>query len=232
MAIVAGEKTAPNVSASQLENLKAILQMVPCGHTWSFPTTLDPPPSVRFRLTLALDWPGQRGQIECGSREASQGVAQTSGPSFHIWGLASLLLPTFCREQWHVHPRACADSLGAVLRPLLTHCQADMNIHGSLPRQGAPWKHPPGPRVGHPSVSRVARLRRQACGNLPRLGQGETAELFLGNKLIFISWTLRMVSSSNSVARSHLTLCDPMNRSTPGLPVHHQLPESTQTHVH
>ena len=26
--------------------------------------------------------------------------------------------------------------------------------------------------------------------------------------------------------------CDPMNRSTPGLPVHHQLPESTQTHVH
>ena len=28
------------------------------------------------------------------------------------------------------------------------------------------------------------------------------------------------------------TLCDPMNRSTPGLPVHHQLPEITQTHVH
>ena len=28
------------------------------------------------------------------------------------------------------------------------------------------------------------------------------------------------------------TLCDPMNRSRPGLPVHHQLPEFTQTHVH
>ena len=28
------------------------------------------------------------------------------------------------------------------------------------------------------------------------------------------------------------TLCDPMNRSTPGLPVHHQLPEFTQTHLH
>ena len=28
------------------------------------------------------------------------------------------------------------------------------------------------------------------------------------------------------------TLCDPMNHSTPDLPVHHQLPESTQTHVH
>ena len=36
----------------------------------------------------------------------------------------------------------------------------------------------------------------------------------------------------SSVTQSCLTLCDPMNRSTPGLPVHHQLPESTQTHVH
>ena len=35
-----------------------------------------------------------------------------------------------------------------------------------------------------------------------------------------------------SVSQSCLTLCDPMNRSMPGLPVHHQLLESTQTHVH
>ena len=35
-----------------------------------------------------------------------------------------------------------------------------------------------------------------------------------------------------SVAQSCPTLCDPMNPSTPGLPVHHQLPEFTQTHVH
>ena len=35
-----------------------------------------------------------------------------------------------------------------------------------------------------------------------------------------------------SVAQSCPTLYDPMNRSTPGLPVHHQLPEFTQTHVH
>ena len=35
----------------------------------------------------------------------------------------------------------------------------------------------------------------------------------------------------SSVAQSCPTLCDPMNRSTPGLPVHHQLPESTQTHI-
>ena len=36
----------------------------------------------------------------------------------------------------------------------------------------------------------------------------------------------------SSVARSCLTLCDPMNHGMPGLPVHHHLPESTQTHVH
>ena len=36
----------------------------------------------------------------------------------------------------------------------------------------------------------------------------------------------------SSVAQSCLTLCDPMNHSTPGLPVHHQLLEFTQTHVH
>ena len=36
----------------------------------------------------------------------------------------------------------------------------------------------------------------------------------------------------SSVSQSCLTLCDPMNRSTPGLPVHHHLPEFTQTHIH
>ena len=35
-----------------------------------------------------------------------------------------------------------------------------------------------------------------------------------------------------SVTQSCPTLCDPMNPSTPGLPVHHQLPELTKTHVH
>ena len=35
-----------------------------------------------------------------------------------------------------------------------------------------------------------------------------------------------------SVTQSCLTICGPMNCSTPGLPVHHQLPEFTQTHFH
>ena len=46
-----------------------------------------------------------------------------------------------------------------------------------------------------------------------------------------LKWTFIHVQFS-SVAQLCLTLCDPMNPSTPGLPVHHQLPESTQSHVH
>ena len=36
----------------------------------------------------------------------------------------------------------------------------------------------------------------------------------------------------SSVAQSCLTLCNPMDYSKPGFPVHHQLPKPTQTHVH
>jgi len=44
-------------------------------------------------------------------------------------------------------------------------------------------------------------------------------------------WSLYLKPFS-SVAQSCPTLCNPMDCSTPGLPVHHQLPEFTQTHVH
>ena len=50
-----------------------------------------------------------------------------------------------------------------------------------------------------------------------------------------LSLDLRAISQSVSQSvqsLSRVRLCDPMNRSTPGLPVHHQLPELTQTHVH
>ena len=44
-------------------------------------------------------------------------------------------------------------------------------------------------------------------------------------------FTIQAIQFS-SVAQSCPILCDPINRSTPGLPVHHQLPEFTQTHIH
>ena len=64
-------------------------------------------------------------------------------------------------------------------------------------------------------------------------------EFFQENSLVmqtpFLKKHKRQLYTSvqfSSVAQLCLTLCDPMNCSTPGLPVHHQLPEFTQTHVH
>ena len=48
----------------------------------------------------------------------------------------------------------------------------------------------------------------------------------MSNKSFYVSMHF------SSVTQSCPTLCDPMNRSRPGLPVHHQLPEFTQTHAH
>ena len=46
-------------------------------------------------------------------------------------------------------------------------------------------------------------------------------------------WLVELASVQfSSVAQSFPALCDPMNCSTPGLPVHHQLPEFTQAQVH
>ena len=59
--------------------------------------------------------------------------------------------------------------------------------------------------------------------------------------LLMFHWSHKQILQSvqsiqstqfSSVTQSCPTLCDPMNRSMPGLPVHNQLPESTQTHVH
>ena len=47
-----------------------------------------------------------------------------------------------------------------------------------------------------------------------------------------IGWYSSCSVHFSSVAQSRPTLCNPMTHSTPGLPVHHQLPELTQTHVH
>ena len=52
----------------------------------------------------------------------------------------------------------------------------------------------------------------------------DTSQQFLFGQIMKVQFS--------SVAQSCPTLCDPMNHSTPGLPVHHQLPEFTQTHVH
>ena len=70
---------------------------------------------------------------------------------------------------------------------------------------------------------------------------GKMFALNTGFFLFFFNWNVIALQCCinlccsvqfSSVAQLCLTLCDPMNLSTPGLPVHHQLPEFTQTHVH
>ena len=51
-------------------------------------------------------------------------------------------------------------------------------------------------------------------------------------KMLWYIYIMEHSVQFSSVAQSCLTLCNPMNSSTPGLPVHHQLLEFTQTHVH
>ena len=51
-------------------------------------------------------------------------------------------------------------------------------------------------------------------------------------KKMWYIYTMEYSVQFSSVAQSCPTLCDPMNCSTPGLPVHHQLPEFTHTHAH
>ena len=49
---------------------------------------------------------------------------------------------------------------------------------------------------------------------------------------LWYMYTMEYSVQFSSVAQSFLTLCNPVNCSTPGLLVHHQLPDFTQTHVH
>ena len=69
-------------------------------------------------------------------------------------------------------------------------------------------------------------------------GPGRAPEEGNGNPLSILAWRIpcteepSALQSISSAAQSCLTLYDPMDCSRPGLPVHHQLPEFTQTHVH
>ena len=69
----------------------------------------------------------------------------------------------------------------------------------------------------------MAESREELKSLLLRLKESERASLKLR------SWHLVPFSS---VAQSCPTLCNPMNCSMPGLPVHHHFPEFTQTHIH
>ena len=85
-------------------------------------------------------------------------------------------------------------------------------------------------------IKRCLLLGRKAMTNLDNVLKSRDITL-LTKVHIFKAMVFPVVMygcefSSVQFTQSCPTLCDPMNCSTPGLPVHHQLPESTQTHVH
>ena len=78
--------------------------------------------------------------------------------------------------------------------------------------------------LNHPLFKQLSELLTVLISGLP-------GQWFPEGTYLKASFNCLSVQFS-SVAQSCPTLCDPMNRSMPGLPVHHQLPEFTQTHVH
>ena len=72
------------------------------------------------------------------------------------------------------------------------------------------------------------------CSGLVKLGLYHTLNgvLWLDSIFINIYIVFKLLIQFSSVAQSSPTLCNPTDCSTPGLLVHHQLPESTQIHVH
>ena len=87
----------------------------------------------------------------------------------------------------------------------------------------------------HGATKGWTRLSDLACTSFgPRSLEGppEPSSSLDDSLYMRISWGHWIELHFSSVTQSCPAFCDPMNRSTPGLPVHHQLPEFTQTHVH
>ena len=78
--------------------------------------------------------------------------------------------------------------------------------------------HTYSPRISHLTFENHCYREALECFCIPQVCWG------------LKEWGLLPFSSVQSL--SHVRLCDPMDCNAPGLPVHHQLPESTQTHVH
>ena len=86
--------------------------------------------------------------------------------------------------------------------------------------KGTPWDG----GVWHVAYLVPGRLTQQQCVYSKSTSEMDT----IATKSLMSSTSVEF----SSVTQSCPTLCDPMNHSNPGLPVYHQLPEFTQTHVH
>ena len=139
-----------------------------------------------------------------------------------IWWEGALKEPGWAEAAYpdQPGPRLTADSAGH-RAPLTKGSGAVRPGH-----RGGEGKNRPGALSVWPPQWRLSR------GVPPRLLRAEGVAVLLpppGGSRAPGAVAPRVVQFS-SVTQLRPTLCDPMNRSTPGLPVHHQLPEFTQTH--
>ena len=102
-----------------------------------------------------------------------------------------------------------------------------MATHSSTLAWKIPWMEEPGglQSMGSQSQRQLSSFTGSHLGPHGALSA-------LCSAWVLVSHLFYTSAQFSSVAQSCPTLCDPMNRSTPGLPVHHQLPEFTQTHAH
>ena len=117
-------------------------------------------------------------------------------------------------------------------------------VTGSWDRQRTTGENPGNPNEVWPSVNNTVSNWAICCDKCTcdkhKMIRGKTGFEASGDLLQYscnFSLNLKLFFKIYSVQLSSVpqpcpTLCDPMNRSTPGLPVHRQLPEFTQTHVH
>ena len=126
------------------------------------------------------------------------------------------LLSLFCPKQhWNIYICCCVSSsvVSNSLWPHRLYSPLESSVHGIL----------------------QARILERVTIPFSR-GSSWPRDWTLFSCRFFTVWAAREAQNIHSVqfssvAQSCPTLCDPMNHSTPGLPVHHQPPEFTQTHV-
>ena len=95
--------------------------------------------------------------------------------------------------------------------------------------------HQAPPSLGFSRQELWSGLPFPPLGDLPHPGiepRSPVSPALPADSPLLSHWGSQSVQFSSVQSPSPVRLCDPMNRSTPGLPVHRQLPEFTQTHVH
>ena len=144
-----------------------------------------------------------------------------------MWFASTLFLAAVPFSHFHVPLQVFSAT------PKYTTCTKFLDsgpfLWGPKPRQGLPWWLSGKESTCHcrrrgfdPWVGKIPWGRKWQPTPVVLPGKSHGQRSLTGYRPVQFS----------SVAQSCPTLCDPMNRSTPGLPVHHKLSEFTQTHVH